>query len=682
MAKTHQFGFEQTGSIDIGTMLFSLLERLRTPIWVFDIDACRIRFANQAALKLWDSDSQAELCARDMSEGMSPAVAQRLRQYQQDFLLRDAVFTESWTVYPKGKPTTVMVVFSAYEFADGRMGMMCEALQETETMPENIRSADALLHADVMVALFEESGPPLYLNPAARKAFPNGATGFRDLFVDAEEYDDLIVKVMASGEDRLVANMHSFGGMRWHDLSVKQCVDPATGHPALLVTATDVSELKLARDQARFLAERDALTNCYNRLFLNELLDNLVQRDEANGTGILYFDLDRFKQINDSFGHDIGDHVLKSVAGRIQNSIRPGEFLARLGGDEFVLLIRNVQTEERLSNRVEELRLLIKEPIAEGEARLFTSASIGAVVISEDVKDWSEAMRRADIALYASKQAGRDRCSFFSAQMGKEASDRAMLENDLAKAIKSDEFILHFQPRVDLETGGVVSAEALVRWAHPTRGMLAPNVFIKTCEENGMIDALGALIIEKAGHQACTWHKNERGLAMSVNISPRQFQSQDLMQSLTDLAQHPHFPHGKIELEITESVLIGNLSEIAARLAEITALGFKIAIDDFGTGYSNLAYISRFPLDCIKIDKSFVDQLPESRPIIDLIQTLANQIGATTVAEGVETKEQLDVLAACGCQQAQGFLFSKPVAERDLSAQTARIEGDLNLFVA
>lgn len=653
---------------------FDAMRNLRTPVWVYDIDQGCVAYANNAALHLWNARSESALCARDLSEDMSATVAERLQQYKNDFVERNATFTENWTFYPKGTPVSLTVAYSGYRLPDKRMAMLCEVLNERHEDPETLRRTDALLHADVMVTMYEEDGPPVYFNPAARKSTDSAGRNFRDMFVNPETHDDLMFDVYTKGENRSLARVFTATGQTWHDVSVRQCTDPATGKPGLLVTAFDVTELKTARDQARFLAENDTLTNCHNRIYLNNRLDALVHNGAANGSGLLYFDLDRFKLINDSLGHQVGDQVLKTAAARIQAQLTSSETLARLGGDEFVLLVEGVGCRDKLSMRAEQICAMIRETIQCGETRLQVTTSIGAVLVTDDVTDWGEAMRRADIALYHSKKYGRNRCSIFTSEMGRAASERADLENDLAHAIKTDQFVLHYQPRVNLKTGRVELVEALVRWCHPTRGMIAPDAFIPLCEETGLIEALGALIIVKACKQAREWQKDGLDIGVSINVSPRQFQSDELIETIEHVAQWDQFKTRWIEFEITETVLIGDDETITQRLNTMNALGFRIAVDDFGTGYSNLANISRFPLHCIKIDKCFVDQLPGSQPVVQLIVTLAQQTGSLIVAEGAERAEQVQLLKKLGCEQAQGYFFSKPVPVKELKQTIKQIE--------
>ena len=371
--------------------------------------------------------------------------------------------------------------------------------------------------------------------------------------------------------------------------------------------------------------------------------------------------------------------MLQEIAKRSKAVIRENDTLVRLGGDEFVIVFEDVPEHEEFSERVTELLETLARPILSAAMRINVTASMGVSLFHPSEADFTAVMREADIALYASKQAGRNRVTFFDAEMEIEARARDLIEVEIKEALSNRDFVLHYQPRLDLVTGKVASAEALVRWKHAERGLIMPNEFISICEETGMIEDLGQLVLEMGCNQAMDWHRAGLDIELSLNISPRQFDDKRLMQSLRTYSEHPDFPRGKIELEITETVLIGNHGEIEEKLEKISAMGYRIAIDDFGTGYSNLCYISRFPLNCLKIDQSFIHQMPKSGPIIGLILTLAEQIGAMVVAEGVETKEQFAWLQDNGCDQVQGYLLSRPVPIEDLPARIMALNTARNI---
>lgn len=647
---------------------FDLAYRLEVALWIFDIDTCRVVKANRAACALWDATSEAELQARDMASDMSSTVAKRLKQYQSDFTASDTSFTELWTLYPNGSPENIMVVYRGYRFEDGRIGMQCEALSQTRDEPENVRSAEALLHTDVMITLFNRDGPPLYLNPAARNAFRLPSQNFENLFVKPKDCISLLNHVDRHGEHREVVRLRTIAGNRWVDVTVKKCLDAATGQPALLMTAIDVSELKEARDKARHLADRDQLTGLHNRAFLQNYLGKLHQRRSGVDCALIFFDVDRFKLINDRYGHEAGDTVLRQIALRTREALRQNDMVARLGGDEFVLLIENVQGRVELEGQIARLRSAISRPIMHKKTRIDAAISVGVAAFRPSPGDQSDVLRKADIALYASKQGGRDRVTFYSREMGEAAMERDRLEIELNRAVREKQFILHYQPRLNIKTGRIVGAEGLVRWQHPERGLLMPDSFIPICEKTGLIEELGRLVLEQGCRQAIEWSLAGRGIDVSLNVSPRQFSDPGFLNTLTRIAEIPGFPRGRIELELTENVLIGDLELIADRLKTINELGYAISIDDFGTGYSNLSYITRFPINCLKVDRSFIAQLPESGPVVQLILTLGKQIGAKVVSEGVETREQLGWLTRHACDEIQGYHVSHPVPVDDFVA--------------
>ena len=639
---------------------FAIVRRLQAPIWIFDIDNSCIVFANKPACHLWQADTEQELLDRDFTEDMSATVGKRLRQYQVDFVERDASFNEMWTLYPNGEPKSVMVIFSSFPLDDGRMGMQCEVVAQPDDEPENLRSAEALLHTDVMITLFSMHGPVLYMNPAARNAAALAQQGLSEIFLNSEDHESLLSELDSGNEYRMVTRVYTGQGARWYDLSAKRCSDAVTGEPAVLVTAIDVSELKVARDKARYLADRDQLTGCYNRAFLQQHM-SMLPKQETNRCALIYFDVDKFKQINDRLGHEMGDRVLRELASRAREFVRQDDLVVRLGGDEFVILLKNIPSDRDFSPQVDRLLKAFAAPIAHESIRLNATVSMGVTTFEPHTVDCDDILRDADIALYVSKQAGRNCFTFFDEEIGNAVRERDQIEAAIKRAIKNQEFVLYYQPRGDLVTGEIVSVEALVRWESPKNGIIMPDKFIPICEETGMIEELGQQILDMGCRQAIAWAEAGIDMEMSINISPRQFQDNTLMEALRMFSEMPGFPKQKIELEITENVLVGDHDLIARKLETIVKLGYRIAIDDFGTGYSNLSYISRFPLNCIKIDRSFINQLPKSGPIIELILTLAEQVGATTVAEGVEEKSEYDWLVQAGCNQVQGYYLSRPV---------------------
>lgn len=638
---------------------FAVARNLSTPIWIFDVDRSRILFANDAACKMWQAVDEDDLRSRDMSKGMSTTVSKRLKQYQADFELLKTTFREMWTLYPAGQPVSSSVAYTGFRLADGRMAMQCEVLMQANDEPDNLRSAEALLHTDVMIALFELEGPNLYMNPAARNTMCVGENCLSTFFSNTTDYHVMMFELDEKGEHRMVAKVMTNSDERWFDISAKNCCDAVTGKPAVLITAIDVSELKTARDKARYLADRDQLTGCFNRAFMERHVSGLAQ-GPALQQCLLYIDVDRFKHVNDTFGHKAGDDVLKELSLRAQNAVGRDGLVCRLGGDEFVVLLEHGVAHKDIVKKAESVFAQLSGAILSGSTNLQIHISMGMTEFAPSETDFESALRQADIALYNSKREGRNRMTVYDAELGKAALEKTKFEVEIQKALQQRKFELYYQPRLDIMSRKIVSMEGLVRWNHPERGVVGPNLFIPICEETGMIEELGEQVLEMGFEQALKWQAAGQDMHLSLNISPRQFADDGLMTLLNAFAAKPGAPTEKIELEITENVLIGDLDVIITKLKSISKLGYNISIDDFGTGYSNLSYISSFPLSCLKIDQSFIQQLPRSGPIVRLILTLGKQIDATVVAEGVETQEQFDWLVSNECDQIQGYFISRP----------------------
>lgn len=646
---------------------FYAARSLSTPVWVYDIDFGRVVFANAKACAMWQADSEEDLCKRDLTRDMSTSVAQQLKQYQADFLREQTTFYEMWTFFPNGEPVTCDIAMRGFLLSDGRMALQCEVLGYASDKPETLRSAEALLHTDVMIALFELEGAALYMNPAARSAFGEAARDISALFANPTDFQVMMFDLDGKGEHRMVTFVKADQGARWFDISGKLCKDAATGKPAVLLTAIDVSDLKTARDQARYLADRDQLTGCYNRAYLQRHFEELAGSIQQRHV-LIYFDVDKFKHVNDTHGHEAGDDILKELSSRALAAVGPQDLVVRLGGDEFAILMSCDDSADGAKRAVQDVFANLSGAVRNRSGLITSTVSVGATTFSKSDLDFETVLHQADLALYQSKRNGRNRFTLYDAAMGAAAKEKSERESEIRQALKNREFLLFYQPRLDLKSGKVTSMEALVRWDHPQSGIVEPAAFIPICEETGMIEDLGQQVLDFGFEQARKWHEAGHDMRLSLNISPRQFADDKLMRFLEGFSTIPSFPTHKIELEITENVLIGDLDVIAAKLKAISAWGYKIAIDDFGTGYSNLSYISRFPLSCLKIDQSFIQQLPHSGPIVDLIVALGKQIGATIVAEGVETQAQYDWLKASGCDQIQGYLISRPAQLSELSA--------------
>jgi diguanylate cyclase (GGDEF)-like protein len=390
--------------------------------------------------------------------------------------------------------------------------------------------------------------------------------------------------------------------------------------------------------------------------------------------GVLYLGLDRLKMVNESLGHDAGDELLVTVARRLETCVRGEDTAARLGGDEFGILLEDVADESNVLRVVERIQLALTAPVSLGAFEVFTSASIGVAISSATAEHPEYMLRCADTAMARAKRAGPGRYEMFDEAMHARAVDRLRVETDLRRAVDRNEFVLHYQPVMSPETGGIVGVEALVRWDHPERGRIAPGEFIPLAEETGLIVPISTWVIRQACAQLRVWqerHPRPTPLFCTVNVSVRHFSQPDLVDQVTAIVGETGIDPSTLKLEITESVIVDNDDLAREVLVQLRALGVQVYLDDFGTGYSSLGYLHRLPLDAIKIDRSFVGQMEaddRSYQLVRTVRLLAQNVGLSVVAEGVETSEQLRAIRGLGCEFAQGFLFSKPVSVDEVDA--------------
>lgn len=435
-------------------------------------------------------------------------------------------------------------------------------------------------------------------------------------------------------------------------------------------------------------AHYDPLTGLPNR---NNLKDRLAQdlaraQREHRGLALLYIDLDRFKDVNDTLGHAAGDRLLQTMAGRLRGCVRGTDTVARLGGDEFVIVRGHVSSPRDAQNVAEEVIRALSVPIAIEGRETFTSCSVGVTLYPDDGLTGDELLRKADTAMYRAKQNGRGRYVFFEEQMNIEALERVALERDLRRALERDELAMFFQPQVDLRSGAVAGAEMLVRWNHPTRGLIGPDQFIPVAEQTGLIEGIGAHLLRRACAQYSRWRADGIVLGrLAVNASSRQFRQINFWEVVRDSLAAANMSAASLELEITESLLLEDSSEVMANFSRLQAMGVRLAIDDFGMGYSSLAYLKRLPIHAVKIDRSFIRDVPASDDagtLVGMIIAMAASLKKEVIAEGVETEEHVAFLLDNGCHLAQGYLISRPLpveqfvaymrAPRNIKRQSAR----------
>ena len=465
--------------------------------------------------------------------------------------------------------------------------------------------------------------------------------------------------------------------VHWWSLSAKPLFDDRGRAAGWRGVGSDITQTRVARDELARLANQDSLTGLANRHRFGTELGRLGagQGVAQRPCALLFIDLDNFKQINDTFGHGVGDQLLRQVGARLRSCVVEGDLLARLGGDEFALLTWRYADEASAAALAERLLALLAEPYQCENVLVESRTSVGVALAPRDGADPQALLRCADLALYAAKAAGRNTYRFFDLAMAESARSRVRLQQELGLALSTEQFTLHFQPQVHLQTGAVIGFEALVRWQHSERGLISPGEFIPVAEETGQIVSLGNWVLREACRIATQWPGE---LRVAVNLSAVQFRSSALIDQVDEVLQQTGLAPERLELEITESALIEDHDGAQATLVALRSRGVRVAMDDFGTGYSSLAYLRRFPLDKLKIDGMFVRSLDsdtDAQAVVTAIISLARALHLDTTAEGIETEEQLVMLRALGCDDVQGFLIARPMPAARVTDYLSRTQG-------
>ena len=525
-----------------------------------------------------------------------------------------------------------------------------------------------------IITVHDEHGQTLYESPSAARILghPSGALLGRIPFASIHPKDVKRVRAefqrLLQGEGTAQPIEFRFRHAHGHWIHLEALGSNLLEHAirGVVLTSRDVTERKQAEARANYVAHHDSLTGLPNRLLMQDRLHQAITQARRSGgqVALMFIDLDRFKLVNDSFGHLIGDTLLKQVAARLSHCLRDTDTVARLGGDEFTIMLPDVDSPQGAGEVAERILADLAQPFKESEQELYVSASIGISLFPRDGAVPEELVKHADTAMYSAKDSGRNSYCYFTQGLNLEVREKVMMESGLRRAIARGELRLFYQPKIDLSSGRVIGAESLVRWQHPTLGLVSPAKFIPVAEESGLIVPLGEWVLHAACEQLRRWQLEGHELQVGINVSARQFRQRNLAELVLRAMADSHIDPRFVEIEVTESAIMNDAQSSIATLEAMKAHGISISIDDFGTGYSSLSYLKRLPLDILKIDQSFVRDITTDHndaAIVRAIIGLARSLGKKVIAEGVEDDNQLSFLNAYGCNYGQGYLFGKPL---------------------
>jgi len=579
-------------------------------------------------------------------------------------------------------------VFDAQGNFRGYRGTGRDITARVRAEAEMRKLSSAIQQTGDSVIITDRDGVIEYVNAAFERTTGYSAAeaiGRRPSIVKSGAHDqaffEKLWRTVLAGEtfSDVFINRRKDGELYYEEKTISPLRDRHGRITHFIATGKDITERMQAQERLQHIAHHDALTGLPNRvLFLDRLEQALLRRAHSPDrvVAVMFLDLDRFKNVNDTLGHDVGDALLKSMAARLQGCLREGDSVARLGGDEFAVLLEDVASAEDVSTIAGKILDAFALPFSVHAHELFVTASIGISLYPNDGATAATLLKNADAAMYRAKDLGKNNYQFYSADMSAAAFERLTLESSLRRALERDEFVLYYQPQIDIVSGQLIGVEALLRWEHPEFGLLSPTQFIPIAEETGAIVPLGEWVARKAMEQVKEWRRDAHPeLRVALNVSGRQFTEASFLDAVPRLLEETGLPPHALELEITESVLMRNAEKTVERLRTLHAMGVRFAIDDFGTGYSSLSYLRRFAIHTLKIDKSFIREMTAGSGDVEIVKTIimmARGLKLAVIAEGVETREQLLFLKSYGCHAVQGYLVARPLTAAALSARLAQ----------
>ncbi len=650
----------------------------------------RVVFANMSCERLLGVAGPEELLERDflgfVRPDLRPAWSEAVRGGQGGEEAREGGLTETTLVRPDG--TEVEAEFSRFALTYAGKPALQVSLRdvgERKRMERALKESEERYKGLVDVAF---DGVAIHLgglirmaNRSFEKIFqyePGGLLGLPlSSLIAPENQEYLQYELGKRSEEPLeMLGVRQDGSQVHVELSSKACL--YQGQSAFVTAIRDITERKKAEESIRQQAYFDGLTGLPNRLLFHDRLGMSLEQSRRNQgrLAVMFLDLDRFKLINDTLGHNVGDQLLQGVAARISGCLRKGDTVSRLGGDEFTILLSEISSAGDAELVARKILESLAPPFQFDGHEIHASTSIGISLYPEHAQDALNLLKKADTAMYRAKEGGRNNFEIYTSTMDAKSVNKLDLENSLRQAIEREEFVLYYQPKIGLADGAICGAEALVRWMRPGLGLVPPDEFIPLAEETRLILPLGEWVLRETCRQARQWQvQGLPPIPLAVNLSAWQFHKHTLVYSVARILKETGLEARYLELEITESMAMKNAGFTMAMLQDLLALGVRLAVDDFGKGYSSLTYLKRFPLHCLKIDQSFISDLAaqaKDAAIVNAIIVLAHNLGLEVVAEGVETKEQLEFLRRSDCDKAQGYFFSRPVPAAEFEALLAR----------